>query len=77
MTNLENLKNEQIPKKEKKMLNIVISKQENHILWRKIAIKIRFQFSRKKKNFLIADTNLQVDEIKRKMEAKFNKPLFN
>ena len=29
-----------------------------------------------KEHSLIADTKLQVDQIKRKMEAKFNKPFF-
>ena len=35
-----------------------------------------FQFSRKKEHSLIADTKLKVDQIKRKMEAIFNKPFF-
>ena len=35
-----------------------------------------FEFSRKKEHSLIADTKLQVDQSKRKMEAKFNKPFF-
>ena len=44
---------------------------------RNTAIKIDFYFSRKKrkkKHYLIADTKLQVEQIKRKMEAKFNTP---
>ena len=43
-------------------------------LWRKTAIKTKFEFSRKKEHSLIADTKLQVDQSKRKIEAKFNKP---
>ena len=56
------------------MWNIVISKPENHNLRRKTAINIKFDFNRKKKQSFIADNKLQVDQIKRKIEANFNKP---
>ena len=49
---------------------------ENHSLRCKTAIRIEFDFSRKRKRFFIAETKLQSGQIKRKMEAKFNKPLF-
>ena len=52
----------------------LVSKPEHHDLRRKTAIKTKFEFSRKKEHSLIADTKLQVDQFKRKMEAKFNKP---
>ena len=45
-------------------------------LRRNNGIKTKFEFSRKKDYSLIADTKLQVDQIKRKMEAKFNTPTF-
>ena len=60
----------------KKNWNQVVSKPEHHNLKRKTAIKTTFEFSREKEHSLIADTKLQVDQIKRKMEAKFNKPFF-
>ena len=56
--------------------NLVVSKPEHHNLSCKTTIKTEFEFSRKKKQSLIADTKLQVDQCKRKMEAKFNKPFF-
>ena len=59
----------------KKMWNLVVSKPENNILRRKTAIKIEIEFSGKKKHSFIADIKLQVDQIKRTMEAKFNRPL--
>ena len=58
------------------MSNLVVSKPENHNLRCKTALKIAYEFCRRKKRFFIADTKLQVDQKKRKMEAKFNKPLF-
>ena len=58
----------------KKLLNLVVSKPEHHNLRRKTAIKTKFEFGRKKEHSLIDETKLQVDQIKRKMEAKFNKP---
>ena len=60
----------------KKLRNLVVSKPEHHDLSRKTAIKTKFEFSRRKEPSLIADTKLQVDQIKRKMEGKFNKPFF-
>ena len=76
MTKLENMKNGQIPKNFKKLLNLVVSNPEHHNLGRKTAMKTNFEFSRKNEHSLIADTKLQTDQSKRKMEAKFNKPLF-
>ena len=58
------------------MWKLVVSKPEHRNLWRKTAIKTEFEFSRNKEHSLVADTKLQVDQIKRKMEAKFNKPFF-
>ena len=60
----------------KVMCNLVVSKPEQHNFRRKTAIKTKFEFSRKKEHSVNADTELQVDQIKRKMEAKFNKPFF-
>ena len=54
---------------------LVVSKPENHTLRRKTAVMIEFDFNRNKKHSLIADNKLQVDQIKRKMEAKFNESL--
>ena len=59
-----------------KMWNLVVSKPESDNLRCKIAKKIEIDLSRKEKHSLIADTKLQVDQIKRKMEAKFKKPIF-
>ena len=59
-----------------KLWNLVVSKPENQNWSHKTTIKTHFEFSRKKEHSLIADTKLQVDQIKRKMEAKFNKPFF-
>ena len=42
----------------KKLWNLVVSKPEHHNLRPKIAIKTKFEFSRKKDNSLIADTKL-------------------
>ena len=75
VTNLENMKNGKITKI-KKMQNLELIKPENHNLRRKPAIKIESEFSRKEKDSFIADTKPHVDQIKRKMEAKFKKPIF-
>ena len=56
----------------KKFWNLVVSKREHNNFRRKTAVKSKFEFSRKKKHSLIADTKLQVAQSKRKMEAKFN-----
>ena len=64
MTKLEKVKNGQIPEN-KKMSNLVVSKPDNHKLRCKTAIKIEFEFSRKKKHSFIADTMLQFEQIKR------------
>ena len=58
------------------MWNLVVSKPKIHSLRNKMAIEIKIEFSRKKKHSFIADTQHQVDQIKRKMKAKFNKPFF-
>ena len=77
MTKLENMKKWANTKKfKKKLWNLVVSKPEHPNLRRKFAIKTKFEFSKKKAHSSIADTKLQVDQIKRKMEAKFNKPYF-
>ena len=39
-------------------------------------MKIEFDFNRKKKHSFIADNKLQVDHVKRKLEANFDKSLF-
>ena len=75
MTKLEDMKNGQIPKNEK-LWNLVVSKPEHHNLRPKTAIQTKFEFSKKKECSLIADPKLQVDQSKRKLEAKFNKPFF-
>ena len=69
------MKNGQIPKIFKILLNLLVSKPEHHNLRCKTAIKTKFEFSRKKEHSLIADTKLQLDQLKRKLEAKFNKKL--
>ena len=61
----------------KKILNLVLSKPENHILRCKTAKHNEFEFSRKKKQSFIAEIKLQVDQIKSQMEANFNEPLFS
>ena len=64
-------------KVKKKLRNLVVSKPEHHNLWRKTEIKTKCELSRKKKDSLNADTKLQVDKTKRKMEEKFNKPFLS
>ena len=39
-------------------------------------MKIEFDFNRKKKHSILGENKLQVDIIKRKIEAKFNNSLF-
>ena len=54
------------------MWNLLVSKPEHHNLRRKTAIRTKFELSRKerkKEHSLIADSKLQIDQIKRKMEA--------
>ena len=58
------------------MWNLAISKPENHNLRSKTAVRIEISFNGKKKLSFIADNKLQVDQTKRKIEAKFNKSLF-
>ena len=60
----------------KNLWNLVVSQPEHENLRRKNAIKTKFELSGKKEHSLIADTKLQFDQSKRKMEAKFNKPFF-
>ena len=62
--------------KSKKMWNLVVSKQENHNWRRETPIKIELYFTRKKKHSFFADTKLQTVQIRRKMEANFNKSIF-
>ena len=70
---LENVKSGKKMKKKKR--NLVVSKPENHNLSCKTAIKITLK-QRKEEAFFFAATKLKVDQIKSKMEAKFNKPLY-
>ena len=69
------MKNEKNAWKLVKCLNIkkceiwYYESQKNHILKRKTAIKIKLFYSRRKKFSLFADTELQVDQIKRKIVA--------
>ena len=56
------------------MRNLLISKPENHNLRRKTPRRI--EFSKKEKHSFIADTKLKIGQIRRKMEAKFNKIIF-
>ena len=60
----------------KKNWNLLVTKPEHENLRRKTAIKTKFELSRKREHSLIADTKLQFDQSKRKMEAKFNKQFF-
>ena len=60
----------------KSLWNLVKSKPEHHTLRPKTAINNEFEFSRKNEHSLIFDTKLKIDQSKRKMEAKFNKPSF-
>ena len=71
LTKLENMKNGQIHKTFlKKVWNLVVSKPEYHNLRRNTAIETKFGFSRLKEHYLIADTKLQVDQIKEKNGGK-------
>ena len=74
VTKLENVKIGQIPKKRS---YLAISKPENHNVMRKTAINIEFDFNKKNKFSFFAENKLQVDQIKRKVEAKSNKSFFN
>ena len=56
------------------MSSLVISKPENYNERFRTAMKFKFEFSRKRKHPFVADTTLQVDQIKGEMEANFNKP---
>ena len=62
--------------KNKKIWNLVVSKPENNNFRLENAIDNKFQISRMKKHSFSADTKLQVDQIKKKMEEKFIRPLF-
>ena len=57
-------------------MNLVVSMSEHRNLRRKTETKTKFEFNRNKAHSLIADSKLQVDESKRKMEANFNKQFF-
>ena len=60
----------------KKIWNLVLSKPENNNFSLKTAIETKFLISRMKKDSLFADTKLQVDQIKKKIEENFSKSLF-
>ena len=51
--------------KVKKLWNLVVSKPEPHNLRLKNLVKTNFEVSRNKEHSLIADTKLQVDQIKK------------
>ena len=57
-------------KKQKKILNLVVSKPENNNFRLKNAIHTKFQVSRMKKLSFFADTKLHVDQIKKKNGGK-------
>ena len=59
----------------KKLLNLVVSKPENHNMRRKTSIKNEFEFSRKNKHSFIADTKLKVDKVTKK-GGKFQNDIF-
>ena len=67
-----------IEKSKKKLRNLVVPKPENHILTLNTLkrLKIISVERRGKKHSVFADTKLQTDQIKKKIVAKFNKPLF-
>ena len=48
------------------MENLVVSKPEHHNLRHNTTIKTKFKFSRKKEHSLIADTKLQLTNIREK-----------
>ena len=62
--------------KTKKIWNLIVSKPENNNFRLKNAIDTKFSISRMKKHSFFADAKLQVDQIKKKKEEKFIKPLF-
>ena len=70
VTKLENVKNGQIPKNQENLKSSCI-KASSHNLRPKTAINIEFDFNRKKKHSFIADNKPQVEQRKRKIEAKF------
>ena len=56
--------------KNKKNCKSSCIKASSHNLRRKNTIKIEFNFNREKKHSFISDNKLQVDQRKRKIEAK-------
>ena len=66
-----------MPKNRKNLQKLVSSKADNHNLTLNTAKKVKFKFSgqkMKEKHAFFADTKQQVDQIKRKIVANFNKP---
>ena len=59
------------------MRNIVISKPEIHNIRRKTAIENKLLNIGMKRHSFLAGTSLQIVQIKKITEAKFNKPLFH
>ena len=60
----------------KKKLNILVSKPESINFWLETKIETKYYISTMKKLSLFADTKLRVDQIKKKIDANFIKPLF-
>ena len=75
VTKLENLKNWQISK-QTKIWNLVVSKPENNTFRFKTATEKKCQIGRKKTHSFFAETKLEVEQIKKKIEEKLIKPLF-
>ena len=75
MKKLENVKNWQISK-QTKIWNLVVSKPENNNFRLKTATDNECLISSKKKQSFFADTKLEVEQIKKKIEEKLIKPLF-
>ena len=61
----------------KKLWNLVVSKPENYNLTHKTEKRLNFHSVEKRgKNSFFTNSNLQVDQIQRKIVANFNMPLF-
>ena len=70
------MKNLQISKNKNKNLKSSGIEPENNNFRLKNPIETTFQISGMKKHSFFADTKLQVDHVKKKMEENFVKPLF-
>ena len=72
---LENVKNWPISEN-KKIWILVVSKPENNKFSFNTAIETKFKISKMNKHSFFAETELQIDQIKKKKEEKFIKQLF-